>query len=270
MFYDDYVQNSVIYLIHFLLIYTIGSVAVYLLLQTKKCTVKGSMLDGNRVMFVISHPDDECMFFGPAIIKFTKQNNADVFLLCLSNGDYYHQGNVRKQELLNSCSVLGIPASNIKVSTLPDHPKERWNESIVANIIIEHVKRLHIDTLCTFDKGGVSYHANHISVYYGVVKAYIEDSIPKYCKIYCLDTVNIYRKYSVVLDILCTVCCSSNWILSSVKEFLILKMAMAAHQSQYVWFRKLYIHFSRYVFINSYTLLTKDDVELDLLIPITD
>lgn len=39
-----------------------------------------------RVMFVIAHPDDECMFFGPSILHFTQKENALVYLLCLTDG----------------------------------------------------------------------------------------------------------------------------------------------------------------------------------------
>lgn len=38
-----------------------------------------------RVLFVTAHPDDECMFFAPAIIHFVKLN-VSVYLLCLSAG----------------------------------------------------------------------------------------------------------------------------------------------------------------------------------------
>lgn len=39
-----------------------------------------------RVLFVIAHPDDECMFFGPTILHFTQNEKAMVFLVCLTNG----------------------------------------------------------------------------------------------------------------------------------------------------------------------------------------
>lgn len=41
--------------------------------------------DGVRVLLVTAHPDDECMFFAPAVIKLT-ESNAAVYLLCLSSG----------------------------------------------------------------------------------------------------------------------------------------------------------------------------------------
>ncbi|XP_058856806.1 uncharacterized protein LOC117430253 isoform X4 [Acipenser ruthenus] len=67
-----------------------------------------------RVLFVTAHPDDECMFFAPAIIHFVKLN-VSVYLLCLSAGNYYNQGEIRKKELLKSCGVLGIPAAHLTV-----------------------------------------------------------------------------------------------------------------------------------------------------------
>lgn len=40
-----------------------------------------------RILFVISHPDDECMFFGPLIYSLTQRNlGCQVYILCLSNG----------------------------------------------------------------------------------------------------------------------------------------------------------------------------------------
>lgn len=40
-----------------------------------------------RVLFVIAHPDDESMFFGPTILALTKRS--EVYLLCLSNGKFW-------------------------------------------------------------------------------------------------------------------------------------------------------------------------------------
>ena len=41
-----------------------------------------------RVLFVIAHPDDECMFFAPTILALTRSGQYDVFLLCLSSGNH--------------------------------------------------------------------------------------------------------------------------------------------------------------------------------------
>lgn len=39
---------------------------------------------------------------------------------------------------------------------------------------------------------------------------------------------------------------------------------MAAHHSQYVWFRKLYMNFSRYAVVNTFKEIEILDLELDL------
>ena len=64
---------------------------------------------------VTSHPDDECMFFGPTILSLTKNPAVSLFLLCMSNGDYRREGRTRKGELYQACKVLGIQEDNITV-----------------------------------------------------------------------------------------------------------------------------------------------------------
>ena len=41
-----------------------------------------------RVLLVIAHPDDETMFFGPTMLNLSRREGTEVYLLCLSNGDY--------------------------------------------------------------------------------------------------------------------------------------------------------------------------------------
>lgn len=64
------------------------------------------------VLLLTAHPDDECMFFTPAIRKFIAEG-FEVELLCLSTGDYYGKGVVRRQELERSAKVLGISTVRI-------------------------------------------------------------------------------------------------------------------------------------------------------------
>ncbi|XP_023713340.1 N-acetylglucosaminyl-phosphatidylinositol de-N-acetylase [Cryptotermes secundus] len=220
-----------------------------------------------RVLFVIAHPDDECMFFGPVILKLAQQSDCQIFILCLSEGDYNQEGVVRKQELWDSCRILGIPDSNItlcKNSYLPDDPAVRWREDIVANLLLNHIEALSIDTVITFDKLGVSRHQNHISIFYATAYLCMEQKLPSYCKAYALESINTLRKYSAMLDIPISYLLSSYWYIISLSDRKILKTAMAAHRSQYVWFRKLYMNFSRYAVINTFKEIEILDLELDL------
>uniref|UniRef100_A0A8C2WXM7 N-acetylglucosaminylphosphatidylinositol deacetylase n=1 Tax=Cyclopterus lumpus TaxID=8103 RepID=A0A8C2WXM7_CYCLU len=90
--------------------------------------------DDVRVLIVTAHPDDECMFFAPTIINLVELN-ADVHLLCLSEGNYYKQGAQRKQELLNSCAVLGIPDS--RITDFPSPGSGYWQGQVTESVVVK-------------------------------------------------------------------------------------------------------------------------------------
>lgn len=86
-------------------------------------------------------------------------------------------------------------------------------------------------------------------------------------KVFLLESVPVYRKYISFLDVLNiirspNVCISLN----PTKIYL----AMLQHRSQLIWFRYLYIIFSRYIFINTYKKLNKEKwdsfTHIDILI----
>lgn len=96
-------------------------------------------------------------------------------------GNKHGLGKLRKRELYESCDVLGIREQNVFIyncTVLPDDPKIRWREDVIAEIVLQHVEMLEIDTLITFDKHGVSRHSNHCSVYYAVAYLSMEKKIP--------------------------------------------------------------------------------------------
>ena len=216
-----------------------------------------------RVLFVIAHPDDECMFFGPSILQFTRKEKAMVYLLCLTNGSYENKamGKIRQRELWNSCELLGIPATQIilySCSHLPDHPAKKWPIVNTANIINKHLHILDCDMVITFDDRGVSGHINHRSCHAAILHLIEEHLLPTGCHAYCLDSVNITRKYSFLLDLPLSVLSSSCVVTAGKDGHAQIRAAMKAHASQYVWFRRLYMIFSRYVVINTLTLMTLD------------
>lgn len=82
------------------------------------------------------------------------------------------------------------------------------------------------------------------------------------CKVYVLESVSVLRKYAGHLDLPISFFLSSvKYIVPMDKRFQIRK-AMEAHKTQYVWFRKLYMIFSRYIFVN--TLKEVDVLDLEL------
>ena len=207
-----------------------------------------------RVLIVTAHPDDECMFFGPTILHFTKEEKALVYLLCLSPGNYYGLGKVRRSELWNSCQMLGINCENImlyRCDDLPDDPTIMWPTVRTANIVNQHLHALDIDMVITFDDYGVSGHINHSSIHYAIEHLVSECLLPQACEAYSLDSVNLLRKYSALLDVPLSYFSSSFALTIRDQQSSTLKKAMKCHATQYTWFRKLYMMFSRYVLINT-------------------
>ena len=80
----------------------------------------------------------------------------------------------------------------------------------------------------------------------------MENKLPDGAKVFALRSVNILRKYSSLLDVPMSFLLASVVHTASVTDWCILHKAMAAHYSQNVWFRKLYMLFSRYILINTY------------------
>eukprot|EP01095_Lingulamoeba_sp_RSL-Kostka_P013617 TRINITY_DN5682_c0_g2_i1.p1 TRINITY_DN5682_c0_g2~~TRINITY_DN5682_c0_g2_i1.p1 ORF type:complete len:351 (+),score=67.97 TRINITY_DN5682_c0_g2_i1:76-1128(+) len=68
-------------------------------------------------------------------------------------------------------------------------------------------------------------------------------------KAYQLHTTNIIRKYLSILDF--PISLFSDFIYFSPNFIIFSFKAMNAHHSQFVWYRKLFVLFSRYTFINT-------------------
>ncbi|KAJ3152016.1 hypothetical protein HDU89_001663 [Geranomyces variabilis] len=222
------------------------------------------------VLLVIAHPDDECMFFAPTILQLVAAG-AEVGVLCLSQGNADGLGTVRRKELTESCKALGIHAAKVHCldhAELQDNPKAYWKAAIIAELVKSHISERKTDVILTFDNGGVSGHENHKDLCAGVrsASAYLmsspgEGAVPK-C--YSLTTVGVVRKYLSVLDVAFTVVqhLLLNQELDTAAVFIAApsqivegRTAMRKHKSQMVWFRHLYILFSRYMVVNDLRVL---------------
>ncbi|KFZ52718.1 N-acetylglucosaminyl-phosphatidylinositol de-N-acetylase, partial [Antrostomus carolinensis] len=180
------------------------------------------------------------------------------------SGDYYNQGEIRKKELEQSCFLLGIPASDVTVidhRDLPDNPAAEWDTQLLATFVLKHIEANNINLVVTFDAGGVSGHANHISLYAALRYKYwcLEILILFLClgcHVLVLESVNLFRKYISILDvpISCLLPRDALFILTE-EETEQAKRAMRCHRSQLLWFRHIYLLFSRYMVVNSLRLL---------------
>lgn len=85
-------------------------------------------------------------------------------------------GHLRQRELWNACKFLNIPAENITLmnaTLLPDDSTVTWKPQIIAKQILKQVHSLDIDTIITFDRDGVSHHANHCAIFYSSISIYV-------------------------------------------------------------------------------------------------
>jgi len=217
---------------------------------------------GDKVLLVTSHPDDECMFFSPTIIYLMKRK-VEVNILCLSNGNYDNRGEERAYELYRSCENFGIPLGQCSISSkFKDDPKKFWDEEKVADVIEQQVKKHEIDFVITFDNYGVSGHRNHVSAYNGAVvlsgRPKQQQQKHQQPRFYRLESVGLIRKYITALDVLPTMLLSC-WfgrhqtvVYNSPLGFYTGYKSMFCHETQLVWFRRLFVLFSRFMFVNTY------------------
>ncbi|KAM6907816.1 N-acetylglucosaminyl-phosphatidylinositol de-N-acetylase [Xenentodon cancila] len=220
-----------------------------------------------KALVVTAHPDDESMFFAPTILRLVELN-VGVHLLCLSEGNYYNQGAQRRQELLSSCAIMGIPASRVTIMDhrkLPDDPKAEWSVSLVSSTILKHVQAHSCNLVLTFDGRGVSGHANHTAIHKAVRHFASTGAAPNDCVLLSLVTVGLLRKYISILEL------PLSWLLPShlccimgSRGYKRAKAAMLCHRTQLLWFRYLYITFSRYMLINTFHLIPQGPKNLKI------
>lgn len=83
----NYLLDTVEHLIISCFLYITICILLYLCIITWKwLPFDKEIRNSNRVLFIIAHPDDECMFFGPTILYYTRKKNCSVYLMCLSTG----------------------------------------------------------------------------------------------------------------------------------------------------------------------------------------
>lgn len=105
----------------------------------------------------------------------------------------------------------------------------------------------------TFDDRGVSGHGNHISVY----RAALEFAATSRLPVFSLVSYSTLSKYTSWIFFparsFSAGHLSSSLVVSNPRPRLVWSL-MAAHASQFVWFRKLFVAFSSYTYFNEYIM----------------
>jgi N-acetylglucosaminylphosphatidylinositol deacetylase len=226
------------------------NVIILYLLKKRRGEVTPEVIEENKkknVLFLTAHPDDEAMFFTPTI-KGLHDLGYKLYILCLSTGNGDGLGKVREKELEVAAKGLGFTGwKTIDDEKLQDGKNKEWKTEDIIRHLEKEFEEREYKGLITFDNKGVSGHSNHIALAYA---SEVFAKNPKYSgvKVFQLQSVNLLRKFIGLLDMiissthpLCFFCASPihAW------------RGMIAHKSQLVWFRRLYLSFSRYVHINT-------------------
>jgi N-acetylglucosaminylphosphatidylinositol deacetylase len=237
-----------------------------------------------RLLLVVAHPDDECLFFSPTLRVLQKQYHVNLSLVVFSRGNHVGLGETRAMELHGSCRVLNIPKErciSLDLPNIQDNPKVWWSEQQLIPIINEYINQWSINALVSFDKQGVSGHLNHRAVA-SAVRLLTQNKNNTMIKMsYELKSVSILRKYSSLLDFYLIFISSIPRLLHSLlsylipfnlmsppnksymllintpNDYMISRSAFASHQSQFSWDRYIYLIASRYMFINELKYIDK-------------
>jgi len=128
--------------------------------------------DTNIWLLIVAHPDDESMFFLPALRNLlttccnndsnnSSGSNSNVRVLCLSNGDYQSisDGPIRTSEMYAACSIIGIKSQYATVVNdvrLRDGPNEVWNSNVLCEIILDYICNNLLPSFDANDNNGAS------------------------------------------------------------------------------------------------------------------
>ncbi|KNZ53781.1 hypothetical protein VP01_3136g2 [Puccinia sorghi] len=185
---------------------------IFLLFSDHPALFPDSLKSSKSTLFVVAHPDDECLFFAPSIVATVKRAKSHGALLVMSSGNHYGQGALRRKELLRSCKELGIREERcdvLDISQIQDDPKSWWPVDRVGKVVNERIEKWMIDSIVTFDDYGVSGHINHRAVSASVTELAISiyqkslspESSKAPPKLFIVRSVFVLRKYLGLFDL---------------------------------------------------------------------
>ncbi|WWD18200.1 hypothetical protein CI109_102650 [Kwoniella shandongensis] len=237
--------------------------------------------DARTALILTAHPDDEVMFFSPTILGLRKMG-WDVRALCMSIGNFDGLGEIRRKELVDSYAVLGVEQEKVEII---DHQylqdgMRYWDSMTIASIVQRSLSSNPADLIITFDKFGITRHRNHIALAHSLL--HLDIPTPMVMVLHTPYTIlkftgpfyPLYLKLRSFLETIYHAMITLTThedgsaskaktkereemavLISSPGEYLLSLRAMMAHKSQLVWFRWLYITFSRLMWVNELELL---------------
>ncbi|GKY98996.1 hypothetical protein MPSEU_000855300 [Mayamaea pseudoterrestris] len=235
-------------------------------------------------IIVTAHPDDESMFFLPTMRALQMQQpHVPLWLLCLTTGNFHGLGETRRRELgavaetLRLNKLLIVDDSNIS-----DHMVRRWNVDYTAKIISKTINDAILqENICckqvrmiTFDSMGVSGHVNHVDTYLATKQfcqmhantftlwtlTTVRNPAAKYLPIQEWMRLFHYWCLSLLFFVGWTKAQPQSSLTITTKQANVVQYhllqprlnwkCMALHASQFVWYRRLFVAFSCYTYVN--------------------
>lgn len=219
------------------LVFSLFIFLAVIFLKNIKRTCSVCHLPGKRSLLLIAHPDDESMFFAPTVLSLGRR----VVLLCLSEGNYYGKGRVRRMEMKNLCKSLKVRHI---VFNLDDNGD--WDPVLICKLLKLVYHAYNFERIYTFDKDGVSGHKNHVSCFEG---AKLFTSLTGIPSMY-LRSKGIISKYLFDLEV------SGLVVRTCLRNVLKPTRMMLKHRSQLTWYRMVYVFISNYMYYNDYINIT--------------
>ncbi|ETO19615.1 hypothetical protein RFI_17615 [Reticulomyxa filosa] len=202
-------------------------------------------LKRGKVLLVIAHPDDESMFFSPILSYLMNLRDMNLSVLCLSQGETEELGKIRAKELEECLKhVYGLNVhTHLKIiddkKNLPDNITIFWKSDVIIPYIQSMITIHGVDTIITFDDIGMLSSQSNLCVlklksqktlwrkYTGCLEPFIQYLLHKYF-FWQSDCVVVFNNIK------------NGWT------------GMSHHHSQFLWFRKLFVIFSQYCWMNTF------------------
>mmetsp|Transcript_8104 Transcript_8104/g.24076 ORF Transcript_8104/g.24076 Transcript_8104/m.24076 type:complete len:149 (-) Transcript_8104:133-579(-) len=137
-----------------------------------------------------------------------------------------------------------------------------WDINRVVSLVESKLTSFNPDMVITFDSYGVSGHSNHRAVHLGIQRLIQRrmctaesTTHATHWRAWQLVSTSVLQKFLGPVSVpmaLWEAARSGGWLEAfTVAAPLDVVHAMACHRSQWVWFRKLFVLFSRYTYVNT-------------------
>ncbi|KAJ3514534.1 hypothetical protein NLJ89_g2329 [Agrocybe chaxingu] len=204
-------------------------------------------VQAKNILLVTAHPDDEVLFFAPTILSLSRKaanGSATFYHLCLSYGNAEGLGETRKRELGYSLDILGVP---LQKRWAVNHPSSHSYQNSQRNVVEIPCAVIHTRLGALVTK-----YVSIVALILGKADVFAYRAMQRLENLIILVLSNWYPEILTSAIPRSPDADAMPVFISGYKEYLTSLLAMQAHSSQLVWYRWLYLLFSRYMWANAW------------------